>query len=55
MLCPTPIAHAALMLTDTWYQHRSPVTPGSVAQVPYTYDLAEAVYAVERRRVNPHL
>jgi hypothetical protein len=36
---PTPIAHAALMLTDHWYQHRSPVTPGSVAQVPYTYDL----------------
>ena len=36
---PTPIKHAALMLTDHWYQHRSPVTPGSVAQVPYTYDL----------------
>ena len=36
---PTPIKHAALMLTDTWYQHRAPITPGSVAMVPYTYDL----------------
>ncbi len=35
---PTPIAHAALMLTDHWYQHRSPVTPGSIAMVPYAYD-----------------
>ena len=35
---PTPIKHAALMLTDEWYQHRSPVTPGSIAMVPYAYD-----------------
>lgn len=35
---PTPIKHAALMLTDTWYQHRAPITPGSVAMVPYTSD-----------------
>lgn len=36
---PEPIALAALMLADEWYQHHAPITPGSVAQVPYSYDL----------------
>ena len=36
---PTPIMHAALMLVDTWYQHRSPVESVNMSIVPYTFDL----------------
>lgn len=36
---PAPIVHAALMLVDVSYQHRSPVSPQNMSVVPYTYDL----------------
>lgn len=36
---PAPIYHAALMLVDISYEHRSTITPGNVSQVPYTFDL----------------
>lgn len=36
---PAPVKHAALMLTDVSYQHRSPVSPQNMSIVPYTYDL----------------
>ena len=36
---PKPIVQAALMLVDTSYQYRSPITPGNVSLVPYTFDL----------------
>ena len=36
---PKPIVQAALMLVDTSYQYRSPITPGNISLVPYTFDL----------------
>lgn len=36
---PKSITNAALMLVDTWYQHRSSVNPVNVSIVPYTFDL----------------
>lgn len=36
---PTPIAHAALLLVDHYYKHRSPGDPQSLSTVPYGFDL----------------
>lgn len=36
---PPEYYQAALMLTDTGYQHRSPVSPQNMSIVPYTLDL----------------
>lgn len=36
---PAPLYHAALMLVDISYQHRSPISPTNVSMVPYTFDL----------------
>ena len=36
---PKPVVQAALLLVDTSYQYRSPITPGNVSLVPYTFDL----------------
>ena len=36
---PTPLRHASLMLVDTSYQYRSPVSVQNMSLVPYTFDL----------------
>lgn len=36
---PVPVCHAALMLTDVSYQHRSPISPTNMSIVPYTFDI----------------
>ena len=36
---PMPIVHASLMLVDTSYQHRSPISGQNMYLVPYTFDL----------------
>ena len=36
---PAPLRHASLMLVDTSYQYRSPVSTQSMSLVPYTFDL----------------
>lgn len=36
---PKPVVQAALLLVDTSYQYRSPITPGNVSLVPYTFDI----------------
>ena len=36
---PAPIYHATLMLVDISYQYRNPISPTSISQVPYTFDL----------------
>ena len=36
---PVPIKQAALMLVDVSYQYRSPISPTSISQVPYTFDI----------------
>jgi uncharacterized phage protein (predicted DNA packaging) len=36
---PAPLRHAALMLVDTSYQYRSPVSAQNMSLVPYTFDL----------------
>lgn len=36
---PKPVVQAALLLVDTSYQYRSPITPGNVSVVPYSFDL----------------
>jgi len=41
---PTPIKQAALMLVDTSYQYRSPISPNSISLVPYTFDLLVKPY-----------
>ena len=41
---PAPIIHAALMLVDVSYQHRSPVSPQNMSTVPYTFDLLVKPY-----------
>lgn len=41
---PRPIYHAALMLVDVSYTHRSPVSPQSMNIVPYTFDILVKPY-----------
>ena len=41
---PAPIIHAALMLVDVSYQHRSPVSSQNMSTVPYTFDLLVKPY-----------
>ena len=41
---PAPLRHASLMLVDTSYQYRSPVSTQSMSQVPYTFDLLVKPY-----------
>lgn len=36
---PKSVVNAALMLVDTWYQHRSPASPVNISIVPYTFDI----------------
>jgi hypothetical protein len=36
---PAPLRHASLMLVDTSYQYRSPVSAQNISIVPYTFDL----------------
>ena len=36
---PVPLQHASLMLVDTSYQYRSPVSAQSMSLVPYTFDI----------------
>ena len=36
---PTPLQVASLMLVDTSYQYRSPVSAQSMSLVPYTFDI----------------
>lgn len=41
---PAPLIHASLMLVDTSYQHRSPVSAQNMSMVPYTFDLLVKPY-----------
>lgn len=41
---PAPLRHATLLLVDTSYQYRSPVSSQSMSQVPYTFDLLVKPY-----------
>lgn len=41
---PMPLVHAALMLVDVSYQHRSPVSPQNMSIVPYTFDILVKPY-----------
>ena len=41
---PTPLVQAALMLVDTSYQYRSPVSPTHLSIVPYTFDILVKPY-----------
>ena len=41
---PMAVKQAALMLVDTSYQYRSPITPGNVSVVPYTFDVLVKPY-----------
>ena len=43
---PSAIIHAALMLVDVAYQQRSPVSPGNLSVVPYTFDMIVKPYMV---------
>ena len=36
---PAPLRHASLMLVDTSYQYRCPVSAQNMSLVPYTFDL----------------
>ena len=36
---PAPLRHASMMLVDTSYQYRSPVSAQNMSLVPYTFDL----------------
>lgn len=36
---PSPLKQAAIMLVDVSYNHRSPVEPNSISNVPYSFDL----------------
>ena len=36
---PAALVQASLMLVDTSYQHRSPVSSQNMSQVPYTFDM----------------
>ena len=41
---PAPLVQAALMLVDTSYQFRSPVSAQNMSVVPYTFDLLVKPY-----------
>ena len=41
---PAPLGQAALMLVDTSYQFRSPVSAQNMSVVPYTFDLLVKPY-----------
>ena len=41
---PAPLVHASLMLVDTSYQYRSPVSAQNMSLVPYTFDLLVKPY-----------
>ena len=41
---PKPIVQATLMLVDTSYQYRSPISTQSMSIVPYTFDLLVKPY-----------
>ena len=41
---PLPLVQASLMLVDTSYQHRSPISVTNISQVPYTFDLLVKPY-----------
>jgi hypothetical protein len=41
---PAPLRHASLMLVDTSYQYRSPVSTQSMSLVPYTFDILVKPY-----------
>ena len=41
---PLPLVHASLLLVDTSYQHRSPISVTNISQVPYTFDLLVKPY-----------
>ena len=41
---PAPLVHASLMLVDTSYQYRSPVSAQSMPLVPYTFDILVKPY-----------
>jgi len=41
---PAPLVQAALMLVDTIYQFRSPVSAQNMSIVPYTFDLLVKPY-----------
>lgn len=41
---PLPLVQASLLLVDTSYQHRSPISVTNISQVPYTFDLLAKPY-----------
>ena len=41
---PQPLVQASLLLVDTSYQHRSPISVTNISQVPYTFDLLVKPY-----------
>jgi uncharacterized phage protein (predicted DNA packaging) len=41
---PAPLTHAAMMLVDVSYTHRSPVSPQNISAVPYTFDILVKPY-----------
>ena len=41
---PAPLRQASLMLVDTSYQYRSPVSTQNMSLVPYTFDLMVKPY-----------
>ena len=41
---PAPIIHAALMLVDNSYEHRSPTSPQQMYYVPYGFDIMVKPY-----------
>ena len=41
---PVPLVQAALMLVDTSYQFRSPVSAQNMSVVPYTFDMLVKPY-----------
>ena len=43
---PQNIKSAALMLVDTWYQYRSPISGQSLSIVPYTFDILVKPYMI---------
>lgn len=41
---PTPVIQGSLLMVDTSYQHRSPVSPNNMSIVPYTFDILVKPY-----------
>lgn len=41
---PAPLMQAALMLVETAYQYRSPISPINLSYVPYTFDFLVKPY-----------